>query len=214
MARPEKLKGWPLLAASSPAQSIPFSSVIRDLHATLQAGGVTYAIIGGVAVARAGSSRTTGDIDLLLRREEWAGVLEAPLQRGAHRRFELANDGATHKPSGVSIDILFAGDDWDLPFLLPDPGDVREWDRAAEAWFIKPARLLELKAAIYLSKMNEYGASVAAKDLYDVSALIAARPELRNTAQIEQFHPSIQETVRKTVVEIERREERGPKRPK
>lgn len=214
MARPEKLKGWPLLAASSPAQSIPFSSVITELHAALEAVGVTYAIIGGVAVARAGSSRTTGDIDLLLRREEWAGVLEVSRHGGAHRRFELAKDEAIHKPSGVSIDIVFAGDDWDLPFLLPDPGDVREWDIVAKAWFITPARLLELKAAIYLSKMNEYGASVAAKDLYDVSALLAARPELRSTTQIEQFHPSVQETVRKTAVEIERREERGPKRPR
>ena len=193
-------------------QPIPFRSVIRALHGALEAAGVAYSIIGGVAVVRAGSVRTTGDIDILVRRDEWHAILARDVDES--EVIEFGQDWADHRVSGVPIDVLFAGDDWELPFLMPNPEGVREWDDSAGAWFMKPAALLELKAAIYQSKLREYGASVAAKDLSDVSSLLASRPELRRPDRLERLHPSVRETVRQAVTELEQQERRGPKRPK
>jgi hypothetical protein len=209
---PDRLRGWPLLAATSPTQSIPFSSVVRDLQEMLEENGVRYAIVGGVAVVRLGSARTTGDIDVLLRRDEWRALLAAPSKSpGA---FELREDSAAHQPTGTPIDLLFAGDDWELPFLLPDPARVREWDEALGAWFMKPAALLQLKASVYQSKLAEYGAATAAKDLNDVYSLLSARRELRDPELLASLHPHVRQTILQAIEEIEKREERGPKRPK
>lgn len=214
MERPRELRGWPLLAATSPTERIPFGSVVGNVHKCLEAAGLTYAVIGGVAVARAGVYRTTGDIDLLLRREEWRRVVEAPERGEIHPNFGVGYDWATHKASGLTINLRFSGEGWGLPFLLPDPAMVREWDVQAEAWFIRPASLLELKAAVYQSKLQEFGVSVAAKDLYDVSTLLSARQELRKAEMIDRMHRSVRETLRKAVADIEREEKSGPKRPK
>ena len=187
-------------------EAFPFRGVIEELHRFLEDRGVVYAVIGGVAVARAGTFRTTGDIDILVRREAWHHLEES--KSGA---FRIGPDWAVHRESEVPIDVLFAGDDSDLPFLLPDPETSREWDKSGGGWFMTPVRLLELKAGIYLSKLAEFGPATAAKDLSDVTLLLSTREELRASDGVEALHPSVQETVRRAIAEVEQFRRKRPK---
>jgi len=203
------ISGVLLFALPGPGGHVPFRYVLNELHGVLSRNNVTYAIIGGVAVARSGSSRTTGDIDVLLRRDEWNGLLESGNTAG----FETGPDWATHRESSTPVDLLFAGDDWELPFLLPDPEKVREWDADVGAWFMAPPALIELKAAVYLSKRAEYGEATAAHDLADLSALLTANAGLREDVVIEALHPSVRDVVVKTRREVERYRRKQPKQP-
>ncbi len=206
--RPASLSGLSLLAISDPTAGIPFLPILRELHALLDDASVVYAVVGGVAVARAGGFRTTGDIDVLLRKEEWRGLVESAGSGGV---FRLGPDWAEHRASGVPVDLLFAGDDWELPFLLPDPASVREWDPVAGAWFMQPVRLLELKAAVHASKLREFGEATAAKDLADLRSLLEAEPKLGAPTVVASLHPSVREVVAKTIAEIASYREKRPR---
>ncbi|MFP4431880.1 MAG: hypothetical protein ACLFPV_11575 [Spirochaetaceae bacterium] len=206
--RPASLSGLALLAVSDATAAIPFLPILRELHALFDNASVVYAVVGGVAVARAGGFRTTGDIDVLVRGVEWRGLAEGADKGGS---FRFGPDWAEHRPSGVPIDTLFAGDDWDLPFELPDPTAVREWDEAAGAWFMRPVRLVELKAAVYNSKRREYGDATAARDLADLRSLLQAKPELGAPAVVASLHPSVREIVAKTTEEISRYRKKRPR---
>jgi hypothetical protein len=197
--RPASLSGLSLLAISDPTGGIPFLPILRELHALLDGASMVYAVVGGVAVARAGGYRTTGDIDVLVRRAEWDRLVEGADKGGV---FRLGADWAEHGPSGVPIDMLFSGDDWDLPFFLQDPASVREWDEAAGAWFMQPVPLLELKAAVYASKLREFGEATAARDLSDLRSLLEAAPELGAPAVVASLHPSVRKIVDRTTAEI------------
>ncbi len=193
--RPPSLSGFSLLALSVPAAELPYLVVLRELHAFLETGGATYAVIGGVAVVRSGAARTTGDIDILVRRDEWS-LLESTstIQKGP--------DWAEYLPQHIPIDVLFTGDDWDLPFLLPDPEAVREWDAGFGVWFMAPAPLLELKSAVYIAKSRDFGAATAAKDLADVFSLMDRHPELRSEELISTFHPTVRDALRSVSREL------------
>lgn len=206
--RPPSISGLALLAISDAAAEVPFLPILRELHALLDGASVVYTVMGGVAVARAGGYRTTGDIDLLVRKDEWRGFAEGADKGGS---FRLGPAWAEHRASGVPIDLLFAGDDWDLPFLLSDPVSVREWDDNAGAWFMQPARLLELKAAVYTSKRREFGEATAARDLADLRAILEAEPSLGTPAAVASFHPSVREIVAKTAGEIARYRKKRPR---
>lgn len=187
--------------------ALPFSEVLRELHLWLTHNNVVYTVVGGVAVVRHGSSRTTGDIDLLVRPHEWTR-----LRKSAGVQFQVGPDWAVHNDSGTPIDVLYAGDDWDLPFLLPDPERVRQWDSAVGAWFMTPVALLELKAAVYLSKRAEYGEATAAHDLADVAALLSQNRELGADPVLESLHPSVRDVIRTTLQEVERYRRKRPRR--
>ncbi|MEX2442940.1 MAG: hypothetical protein WD492_05020 [Alkalispirochaeta sp.] len=200
------LSGVLLLGLPIPGTGLPFHGVLTELHQWLSRNNIVYTVIGGVAVVRSGSSRTTGDIDLLVRQEEWNR-----LQKSAAVQFQVGPAWAIHNDSGTPIDVLYAGDDWDLPFLLPDPEHVREWDPAVGAWFITPAALLELKAAVYLSKRSEYGDATAAHDLADVAALLSENRRLGKDAVLESLHPSVRDVIRTTLREVERYRRKQPR---
>jgi putative nucleotidyltransferase-like protein len=104
----------------------------RLLRATeaLNRGGVTYAVVGGHAVASwvasidEGAVRNTRDIDLLVRREDLA-TISAALERAGFVRDELLNvvmfrDGAEGK-SSEAVHLLFAGETIRADHLLPAP---------------------------------------------------------------------------------------------
>jgi hypothetical protein len=193
--RPPSLSGFSLLALSLPSSELPYLAVLQELHAWLESQGVIYAVIGGVAVVRSGSARTTGDIDILVRRDEWSALRSTPTIR-------KGPDWAEYIPQQVPVDVLFAGDDWDLPFLLPDPETVREWDAGIGVWFMASSRLLELKGAVYIAKNREFGAATAAKDLADVYSLMYGHPELRSEGVISTVHPAVQDVIRSVAREI------------
>lgn len=205
-SKPSPLTGFAVLAMTNSGEAFPFRKVLGDLHRLLEARQVVYVVVGGVAVARAGAFRTTGDIDILVRRDGWDHLRD--LESNA---FQIGSDWALHRETDVPVDVLFAGDDWDLPFLLPDPEGCREWDESAGAWFMTPVRLLELKAATYLAKQAEFGPATAAKDLSDVTSLLDAHKRLKKPEVVEALHPSVQETVRQAIAEVERYRQKRPR---
>lgn len=201
-----RVSGVSLLAMNAPGTGIPFLTVIRALNDALYASKTEYAIIGGVAVVRAGGARTTGDVDILVESGGW--------ERFRSRRndeFGVGADWARHRGSGVSVDVLFSGDDWELPFPLPDPRTSREWDDEVGAWFMRPVHLVGLKAAVYLSKRDEFGEATAAKDLSDVRAILEANPTLAEAPELLNLPDEITALLTRTAAEIKAY---YPKRPR
>lgn len=145
----------------------PLMRTARRLHAWLDGHGVAYCVVGGLAVMRAGWVRTTHDVDVLVDRRGWAA---AP----ADAWIAVEGDGARDRTTGIAIDILFPGDDWEMVIPLPEPSQVREYDAEIGAWFMAAAPLAAVKTAVYLSKLVEHGPELAAKDLTDVVELLRA----------------------------------------
>ena len=156
----------------------PLMRAVRRFHAMAESCGVAYCVIGGLAVVRNGWVRTTYDIDLLVDRTGWDS-----LQRNeatAHAAgFTLQRVAARDHATGIHLDILFPGDDWEMLIPLPEPAAVREYDAELGAWFIGLGPLLAVKAAVYLAKLDDVGPELAAKDLTDVVELMRAnRPAI------------------------------------
>ena len=131
-------------------------------------------------------------------RESGAGFLDA----GA----ESAVDVAT----GVPIDVLFPGDDWDMMIPLPAPDAVSEFDQQLGARFMGLGPLIELKCAVYLAKRRDDGIEVAAKDLSDVAELIRHNDGLVDEAMLERFHPRIGREVARIARRVRRSMGRRP----
>jgi hypothetical protein len=191
-----------------PSVNSPILVALHDLHRALADLEIEYAIVGGLGVVRIGAQRTTGDIDVLVDRIEWERFRSAAESVGpaaTAEQFRVGADWAEHCGTGMPVDALFAGDDWDLPFLLPKPGDIRVWDVSFGAFFLKPDQMLQLKAAVYLSKQREFGPATAAKDLADVTAILEAQPDLGSEAAVHDMPPDVQQVIRSAVREIDRR---------
>jgi hypothetical protein len=152
----------------------PLVQAVRRFHRLLEPRGVAYCVIGGMAVVRNGWVRTTHDIDILVDRAGWESLLSgapSPLEEAG---ITAAGDAAHDRCTGIDLDILFPGDDWEMVIPLPSPAAVREYDAALGAWFIGLAPLLAVKTAVYRSKLQELGPELAAKDLADVVELMRA----------------------------------------
>jgi hypothetical protein len=146
--------------------------VVRRFHALAQERGLPYCVVGGMAVIRNGYPRTTEDVDILTYKKNWQRImpLEGEIQSSPDAfGFESAMDKAT----GVTIDILFSDADWDMVIPMPDPIKVGEFDAELGANFISLHDLVQLKTAVYISKLQESGPDVAAKDQSDVYELIS-----------------------------------------
>ena len=158
----------------------------RRFHAICASRGVTYCVVGGVAVIRNGYRRTTGDIDILTRKAEWLKLL--PLEG------EISNNGirrCTDARTGLPIDILFTEDNWKMPTPMPDPTAVAEFDKEYGANFIGLDALVQLKTAAYLSKRREFGENVASKDRSDAFELISRNVSQFSKERIQSYHPGV-----------------------
>jgi hypothetical protein len=144
----------------------PLLETVKRIHGLFNSLHVPYAVIGGLAVLRNGYARTTIDIDILTVKEGW-GKITASRPAG----FAFEPDAAVDEENGVNVDILFEGDDWDLAFNLPAPGDISEFDADLQANFSSFFHTVQLKMAVYLSKRRIDGPEIAAKDLADVVEL-------------------------------------------
>ncbi len=112
------------------------------LRALLDAAGVAYRLVGGVAVVHHGYARTTRDVDVLL--DPTADARLAPLLTG-HGFARESRTRLRHLATGVSVDLLLAGDARPRagrpPY--PAPQDVPASDR--DGTVIGLAALLEMK---------------------------------------------------------------------
>lgn len=126
----------------------PVHQALRRIVKRLEKAGISYAIMGGMAVFAHGHHRATNDVDLLLTeqgfeefRQRFVPKKYKP-QEGRSRRFIDPKDE-------VSIDILIAGrypgSGKPGPVAFPDPADVREVIK--KKWVVNLATLIQLKLA-------------------------------------------------------------------
>jgi hypothetical protein len=167
--------------------------IVRRFHALSSSRGLPYCVVGGMAVIRNGYPRTTADVDVLTLKEDWRKIL--PLKG------EISADGlddCVDTKTGVAIDILFADEDWQMPMGMPDPRKVGEYDEELKANFIGLHDLVQLKTAVYLSKLREDGPEVAAKDLGDVYELMRRNIAKFSKEVFQTYHPDVRKQCIKT----------------
>jgi hypothetical protein len=164
----------------------PLMEVVRRFHALSRSRELPYCVIGGMAVIRNGYARTTMDVDILTFKKDWEKLL--PLEG------EISSNGpesCVDSKTGVTIDILFADDDWQMPMGMPDPRKVGEYDQELGACFIGLHALVQLKTAVYLSKLREQGEDVASKDRSDVYELISRNLAKFSKEVIQTYDPAV-----------------------
>ena len=83
---------------------------LRSLAARLDAEGIPYAILGGMALNIHGFVRETVDVDVLLTRESLDRFRERLVGRGYVPAFEGALKKVKDAETGVRIDVIAAGD--------------------------------------------------------------------------------------------------------
>jgi hypothetical protein len=136
----------------------------------LDAEGIPYALLGGLALAQHGYPRLTEDIDLLLT----LSGLERFRQRLVGRGYRLAFSGAKKTfrdaETGVRIEIVTAGeypgDGLPKPVAFPDPTTQGVTQDIEGLRVVTLERLIELKLASGMSAPHRL------RDLADVQDLI------------------------------------------
>lgn len=164
----------------------PLLESVARLHTLFTSISLPYAVIGGMAVVRNGAVRTTMDVDILIRKNDWESV-----RKSCPEGFTVYPDHAVDLHNKVDIDLLFPGDDWEMVLPVPEPEAVREYDRELGAYYIDLLHLLELKTAVFIKKREEDGIEIAAKDLADIVALTENNRETITADFIENMDPAV-----------------------
>ncbi len=148
----------------------PLLDTLHRLDALFTESDIPYAVIGGLAVIRNGAHRTTMDIDILIKSDDWDTI-----RKKQPDFLEVKPDSARDRINQVDIDILFPGNEWDMEVPLPNPEEISERDENLSGMFAALVPLLMIKCAVYRKKLIEDGIEIAAKDLYDLSELLKIR---------------------------------------
>lgn len=133
---------------------------LRRATKALDGAGVPYAVVGGNAVAEwvarvdEDAVRNTRDVDVLVRRDDFAAVRMALEAAGFlyHHVLDVDAfiDGPQGKPSG-GVHLLFAGEKLRPEDQLPCP-EVIESERAAEFQVVKLDALVRMKLMAWRDK--------------------------------------------------------------
>lgn len=147
------------------------NKTLARLSNDLEEHGISYAVIGAVALLAHGYPRFTEDIDLVMTaeglekfHEELVGLGYVPAFPGARKRLKSTEDG-------VSIEVMttgeYPGDGKPKPVSMPEPTTAStEIDGIR---FVTLEKLIELKLASGMSAPDRL------KDLADVQELIKIR---------------------------------------
>ena len=181
-----------LLVLNGDSHSSPLLDTLQRLHALFAQAEVPYAVIGGLAVIRNGAARTTHDIDILTRRQDWQ---RANAFLGSS--FTVSVDHAVDTKNGVEVDVLFSGDYWGMLIPLPDPEKVAEYDPELGGCFLGLADILQIKTAVYLQKKRDEGIELAAKDLGDVVELLKHNRDALTASFYSSLHPVVSKELRR-----------------
>ena len=141
---------------------------LLTLARRLEEEGISYAIIGGMALGRHGLARMTEDVDVLMTAEgltafraQCVGKGYVPAFTGAHKTFR---DTSTQ----VRIEIIttgeYPGDGEPKPVAFPDPSEA-----SVE---VEGVRVVTLKKLIELKLASGMSAPHRLRDLADVQDLI------------------------------------------
>jgi hypothetical protein len=143
-------------------------TTLKRLVQDLEDEGISYAVIGGMALNLWGYTRETVDVGVLLTREG----LERFRNRLVGRGYALAFTGAVktfrNAETQVKVEVITAGeypgDGKPKAVVFPDPAAAR-YDREGY-WIVTLEKLIELKLASGLSAPHRM------RDLVDVQELI------------------------------------------
>jgi hypothetical protein len=167
---------------------------LRRLATRLDDEGISYALLGGMALGEHGYVRMTEDIDVLLTREGLDRFRSRLLGRGYVATHPGATRACRDAETGVRIEILvsgeFPGDGKPKPVCFPDP--------ATSAVDVGGFRVLALPRIIELKLASGMSAPHRLRDLADVQEIIKARG--LDASFAAQLDPS----VRATFIELER----------
>ena len=169
----------------------PVHLTLNELARRLDEAGIDYAIVGGMALGYHGFVRVTQDVDLLLTiggytrfTESLVGLGYIPLFPGARKKFKDTR-------TGVSIDILTAGEypgDGEVkPVAFPDPAQVFE--------VIDGIRVARLVTLIELKLASGMTAPHRLSDLSDIQRLIEIVKLPEDLA--ESLNPYVRDTYRR-----------------
>lgn len=168
---------------------------LRRLVKHLEKAGISYAILGGMALNAHRYRRATTDVDVLLTPEGFAGFRERFVGKSydpVDRRFRRFTD----RKNGVTLDVLvtglFPGLGKPGPIAFPDPDAVSE--QIEKFSYVNLKTLVELKLA-----------ARRWRDFADVVALIDHNG--LDEAFQERLHPSVRADYLECLEEKRREEE-------
>lgn len=143
---------------------------LRSLAADLNAAGIDYAIVGGMALNAHGVRRETVDIDVLVRPAGLDAFRAACVGRGYLPAFEAARKSFRSTRTQTPIDFVttgeFPGDGKPKPVAFPDPASVAQQ--------IEGIRVANLPTLINLKLASGMTNPGRLRDLADVQDLIRA----------------------------------------
>ncbi len=173
----------------------PQHRTMRRLVKNLEKAGISYAIMGGMAVNAHRYERTTGDVDVLMAcegfdefRRRFVPKAYEPVE-GRPRRFLDRGNRVTF---GVLLTGLFPGGGRPGPIAFPDPAAVRET--------IETIQVVNLPTLIQLKLLARRH-----RDFGDVVELI--RFNNLDEAFLAQLHPSLHRDFIECLVEKRREDE-------
>lgn len=165
---------------------------LHRLAARLDAEGISYALVGGMALGQHGYVRMTEDVDVLLTPEGLERFRERLVGRGYVATHPGARRAFRDAESGVRIEILvtgeFPGDGKPKPVRFPDPAEA-----AAE---VEGLRVLTLAKVVELKLASGTSAPHRLRDLADVQEIIKAR------GLDESFASQLDESVRSAYLDL------------
>lgn len=165
---------------------------LRRLTQRLNAEGIPYALLGGLALAEHGYPRLTEDIDLLLTPSGLERFRQRLVGRGYRPAFSGAEKTFRDAETGVRIEIVTAGeypgDGLPKPVAFPDPTTPEVTMEIEGIRVVTLEKLIELKLASGMSAPHRL------RDLADVQDLVA-RMRLPLTLA-DRLDPSVQAAYR------------------
>jgi hypothetical protein len=173
---------------------------LREIAKRLSDIGVSYAVLGGMALVAHGYRRTTEDIDVLVSPEGLSRAHEELVGLGYRPAFEKSKNLRDTR-TGVRIELVaaggFPGDGKPKPVAFPDPDEVAvEIDGVR---YVNLPTLVELKLA---SGMTNPG---RLRDLADVQELIRSLKLSDDFA--EQLNPYVRSKFRELAQAVEQADE-------
>ena len=148
----------------------PLHSALRRLTQRLEAEGIPYALLGGLALGEHGYPRLTEDIGLLMTPSGWERFRQRLVGRGYRPAFSGAEKTFRDTETGVRIEIVTAGeypgDGLPKPVAFPDPTAPGVTVEIEGIRVVALAKLMELKLASGMSAPHRL------RDLADVQDLI------------------------------------------
>lgn len=146
----------------------PIHTAMKRLTKALGEMQIPFAVAGAMAANAHGHTRTTADVDILIRREDLARFKERHLGRGWVDKFE-GSKNFRDAVANVNIDALivgqYPGDGLPKPVSFPPPEDVAEVHEDGVP-FVSLKTLIELKLASGMTAAHRM------QDMADVMNLI------------------------------------------